>query len=130
MRATPRALLRLALLLSCSSAEDQLRHAAAAHCASRGRTLIAFGAHTDEQFVQHELTNIVDAADAMSRGCPRHDVALFVDASKQYDVLRSNTTIRVPFARIKKNATAATRAFVSHQLLMASLPAYLSLIHI
>ncbi len=126
MRATPRALLRLALLLSCGSAEDQPRHAAAAHCASRGRTLIAFGAHTDEQFVQHELRNIVDAADAMSRGCPRHDVALFVDASKQYDVLRSNTTIRVPFARIKKNATAATRAFVSHQLLMASLPAYVA----
>ena len=126
MRATSRALLRLALLLSCGSAEDQPRHAAAAHCASRGRTLIAFGAHTDEQFVQHELRNIVDAADAMSRGCPRHDVALFVDASKQYDVLRSNTTIRVPFARIKKNATAATRAFVSHQLLMASLPAYVA----
>ena len=62
MRATPRALLRLALLLSCSSAEDRPRHAAAAHCASRGRTLIAFGAHTDEQFVQKELTNIVDAA--------------------------------------------------------------------
>ena len=129
MRAAPGALLRLAaswLLLSCGSAEDQPRHAAAAHCASRGRTLIAFGAHTDEQFVQHELRNIVDAADAMSRGCPRHDVALFVDASKQYDVLRSNTTIRVPFARIKKNATAATRAFVSHQLLMASLPAYVA----
>ena len=91
--------------------------------------MIAFGAHTDEQFVQNELTNIVDAADAMSRGCPAHDVALFVDASKRYDVLRhptNGTVIRVPFARIKKNATAATRAFVSHQLLMASLPAYVA----
>ena len=79
--------------------------------------------------MQHELSNIVDAADAMSRGCPAHDVALFVDAAKQYGVLRhptNGTTVRVPFARIKKNATAATRAFVSHQLLMASLPAYVA----
>ena len=91
--------------------------------------MIAFGAHTDESFVQHELTSINAAADAMSRGCPAHDVALFVDASKRYGVLRhptNGTTIRVPFARIKKNATAATRAFVSHQLLMASLPAYVA----
>ena len=116
----------LSLLLLRCGAEDQPRHAAAAHCASRGRTLIAFGAHTDEQFVQNELAHIAAAADAMSRGCPRHDVALFVDAAKDYSVLKhpaNGTTVRVPFARIKKNATAATRAFVSHQLL-------LSLIHI
>ena len=119
----------LSLLLLRCGAEDQPRHAAAAHCASRGRTLIAFGAHTDEQFVQKELTNIVDAADAMSRGCPAHDVALFVDAAKDYSVLKhpaNGTTVRVPFALLKKNASAATRAFVSHQLLMASLPAYVA----
>ena len=91
--------------------------------------MIAFGAHTDESFVQNELAHIAAAADAMSRGCPRHDVALFVDAAKDYSVLKhpaNGTTVRVPFARIKKNATAATRAFVSHQLLMASLPAYVA----
>ena len=79
--------------------------------------------------MQHELTNVAAAADAMSRGCPAHDVALFVDASKQYGVLRhptNGTTVRVPFAHLKKNASAATRAFVSHQLLMASLPAYVA----
>ena len=120
--------LSLLCLLRCG-AEDRPRHAAAAHCASRGRTLIAFGAHTDESFVQHELTSVAAAADAMSQGCPRHDVALFVDASKRYGVLKhpaNGTTVRVPFALLKKNASAATRAFVSHQLLMASLPAYVA----
>ena len=81
MRApSTRSAIGLLLLLRCG-AEDKPRHAAAANCARRGRTLIAFGAHTDEQFVQNELISIETAADAMSKGCPQHDVALFVDAS-------------------------------------------------
>ena len=65
----------------------------------------------------------------MSRGCPAHDVALLW--MRRSDMASSGTrpTARrsaLPFALLKKNASAATRAFVSHQLLMASLPAYVA----
>lgn len=118
----------IGLLLQLCRAEDKPRHDAAPNCATRGRTLIAFGAHSDEAFVQAELERVTTAAASM-RGCPAHDVALFVDASKTYQVLRhptNGTTVRVPFQQLLKNASAATRAFVSHQLLMASLPAYVA----
>lgn len=89
-------------------------------CSGRGRVLVAFGAHTDDQFVQDELMRIVKSAATFS--CPPHDVALFVDASREYSTLNHSLTIRVPFSKLLKNGNAAFRAFVSHQLLMASVP--------
>ena len=45
---------------------------AAAGCATRGRVLIAFGAHTDEREVQSELEKIHRGAQSIL--CPPHDV--------------------------------------------------------
>lgn len=97
-------------------------------CSERGRVLVAFGAHTDDEAVQRELRRITYSAKSFD--CPPHDVALFLDASRQYATLRhplgdDGLTVRVPFTKLLKNGTAAFRAFVSHQLLMASLPAFL-----
>lgn len=103
-------------------------HAATPACSGRGRVLVAFGAHTDDETVQRELRRITFSATSFE--CPPHDVALFLDASRQYATLRhplgnDGLTVRVPFTKLLKNGTAAFRAFVSHQLLMASLPAFL-----
>lgn len=92
-------------------------------CSARGRVLIAFGAHTDDKAVQGELTRLVRSAASVT--CPPHDVALFVDAARKYKVLNHSTTVRVPFAKLVNNGSAAFRAFVSHQLLMAAVPHYL-----
>jgi hypothetical protein len=88
--------------------------------------MVAFGAHTDEPFVQDELERIV--ASAKTFQCPPHDVVLFVDATKTYTTLRhpdpDGVTVRVPLQKLLKNGTTAFRVFVSHQLLMAALPTY------
>ncbi|KAH8057190.1 hypothetical protein JL722_6833 [Aureococcus anophagefferens] len=84
--------------------KDASRTRPAATCGSRGRTMVAFGAHTDEPFVQDELERIT------------------------YTTLRhpdpDGVTVRVPLQKLLKNGTTAFRVFVSHQLLMAALPTY------
>jgi len=83
------------------------------------------GAHTDDARVQAVLEQLVEAA--ASFRCPRHDVALFVDGTKSYTVLRHDAwTTRVSLQDVLRNGSAAVRAFVSHQLLMASLPQLLA----
>ena len=121
------------LALRCGARQDRDaadagRVRTAPGCASRGRVMVAFGAHSDEPFVQEELERLV--ASAKNFSCPPTDVALFVDDSKEYATLRhpdpEGVTVRVPFQELLKNGTAAFRVFVSHQLLMAALPAHLA----
>lgn len=95
-------------------------------CDGRGRVLVAFGAHTDDAIVQDELERISQSAASLT--CPPHDVALFVDGAHSYTRLRHpsrGATVHVPFGALLKNGSAAFRGFVSHQLLMASVPGFL-----
>ena len=108
--------------------KDARRVRAAPECGTRGRSMIAFGAHTDEPFVQRELERLV--ASAQRFACPPHDVVLFVDGTRDYKTLRhplpGGVTVRVPLQKLLKNGTSAFRVFVSHQLLMAALPSYVA----
>lgn len=87
--------------------------------------MVAVGAHTDEASVQSEIERIYAGAQRL----PCYELVLFVDAARRYDVLRhpgDGVTVRFPLAKALRNGTAAYRTFVSHQLLMAALPAYVA----
>ena len=88
----------------------------------RGRVMVAFGAHTDDLSVQSEVDKIFGASERMA--C--HDLVLFVDGARDYDVLRhplgEASTVRFNFGLALKNGTSAFKRFVSHQLLMAAVP--------
>ena len=60
-------------LLAAAAAQTEPRHRPARpHCATRGRQMVAFGAHTDAPFVQNELERLVESARAFD--CPPTDV--------------------------------------------------------